>query len=79
MRYSITGIRLKETVLTVNVLEGNPTVRVFDYDGINYTKTKKEGGLIHIPVPPKKVDNSTIFRSITYSYGLNSYFSTLHV
>lgn len=79
MRYSITGLRMRETVLTLNVLEGNPTVNVFDYDGVNVTKNKKGNGLIHIPIPPKAINKDTFSQNFRYGFGLNNIFSTIHV
>lgn len=59
-------------------MEGNPTVRVYDFDGVNITRTKKSNGLIHIPIPPK-TSNTSLLNSVAFGFGLNSVFSTLHV
>lgn len=68
-----------ETVLTMNVLEGNPTVRVYDFDGVNITRTKKPNGLIHIPIPPKSINKTISPINMAYGFGLNSIFSSVHV
>ena len=52
---------------------------MFDYDGFNATKTKKDNGLIHIPIPPKAINNISIMSNLAHGFGLNSIFSSIHV
>lgn len=62
-RYKISVVKEVETIITVTVFEGNPTVVVKnDYEGIKITG-KKKGNLIQVHVPSsafkKALTNST--------------------
>lgn len=62
-RYKISVVKETETIITVTVFEGNPTVVVSnEYEGIKITG-KKKGNLIQIHVPSsafkKALTNST--------------------
>lgn len=50
-RYLITSLRSQETVITVNVMEGDPTVKVWR-PGSPIISKKKKDRIIHISIPP---------------------------
>jgi hypothetical protein len=79
----------QETVITVTVMEGNPTVRAWtNFKLTPIVKTKKESNIIHIAIPPHKERNtsaSSTAQVINWyinrfdSLGLNSLLETIHL
>lgn len=71
----MTTQKQKETVITVNVLEGNPTVKASTVGIATIQKTKGTGNVIHIAIPPHEERPKTsldAFLSRFESYGLNT-------
>lgn len=78
-RYTITTVRSQETVITVNVLEGDPTVKVWR-TGTSQISKKKKGGLVHISLPPHTQKPQNGFLGNLYdSWSLNSQIESIHL
>jgi|JI6StandDraft_1071083.scaffolds.fasta_scaffold04892_7 hypothetical protein len=84
-KYTMTSHKQQETVITINVLEGNPTVKAWtNYQQKPFVKTKKDSSIIHIAIPPHKDRNETsppanMFMNRFDSFGLNSILETIHL
>lgn len=53
-RYLITAVRSEETIINLNILEGEVEVRVIDFQKINITRTSdKDHKIVHILVASK--------------------------
>ena len=65
-KYSITTMQKEETVISIEVSEGDPVVKVSDYGTLNITKTKDpKTNNIHITIPPAdNIEKSTAMTPI---------------